>query len=162
MAYTYEPIATNTLTSSTNTITFSSISGNYDDIVVAGQWRDTTNGSSLKIRFNGDTGSNYSYTYLRGNGTSASSNRGSNLTSAYGGEDVTTASSYSSFIMNLNGYSNATTYKTNTVRNNPPGTDTVAIVNLWRSTAVVTSITLYVDNNFAVGTSFTIYGIKAA
>ncbi len=162
MPSTYTPIATTTLGSSTNTITFSSISGSYTDIVVAGLWRDTVSGSALKIRLNSDTGSNYSYTFVRGNGTTASSNRGSNLTSMYGGEDVSTASTFSAFLMNIQNYSNTTNNKTSLVRNNPPGTDTMAIVNLWRSTAAITSVTFFVDNNFAVGTTFTLYGVKSA
>lgn len=162
MSQTYIPLATHTTTSSVNTYTFSNIPGTYTDIVILGAWRDVVNGSSLKIRFNSDTGSNYSYTWMRGNGTAASSSRSSNQTFAYGGEDVTTSATFSAFQMQIQNYSNTTTNKSSLVRNDPAASETRAIINLWRSTSAITSITLFVDNNFGVGTSFTLYGIKAA
>ena len=73
MATTYEKIATNTVSgSSTTSIEFSSISSAYTDltIVLVGTL-PTSNG--VRVHFNSDTGNNYSYTSLRGNGTAASS-----------------------------------------------------------------------------------------
>ena len=86
MALTYDPIATTTISgSSTNTYTFSSIPSTYTDLVLAfANFQGTTN-YSFALRFNGDSGSNYSYTVLEGNGTSASSGTSTSTTGYYNG-----------------------------------------------------------------------------
>jgi len=76
---TYTPIATTTLGSSATSYTFTSIPSTYTDLVIVAQIKgDTT--TYLNLRFNGDTGSNYSRTTLSGNGSTASSERRSNQT----------------------------------------------------------------------------------
>jgi hypothetical protein len=64
-------------------------------------------------------------------------------------------------------YSNATTYKTWLSRNNrasasnAPGTE--ALVGLWRSTSAITELVIgLTGGNFDTGSTFTLYGIKAA
>ena len=157
MATTYEPIATTTLGSAASTITFSTISGSYTDLVVIFRGIETTNDFNL-LRFNGDTGSNYSHTEIYGDGSSAQSGRGSNRTTMYFGRGQTTPNSKILHILN---YSNTTTYKTTLSRNN---SDSVgAFVNLWRSTSAITSIEFSRGGgNYDVGTTVTLYGIKAA
>jgi hypothetical protein len=60
-------------------------------------------------------------------------------------------------------YSNATTYKTALARTSEDGV-AAAYVGLWRSTSAITSITIDKgsSDNFASGSTFTLYGIKAA
>ena len=78
---TYTPIATQTLSANTASVTFSSIPQGYTDLVLivsatpvaAGTW-------NLEMRFNNDTGSNYSRTVLSGDGSTAQSDRQSNQT----------------------------------------------------------------------------------
>ena len=60
-------------------------------------------------------------------------------------------------------YSNTTTYKTALSRSNNANTGTDAIVGLWRSTAAINSIVVLISGNqFATGSTFTLYGIKSA
>jgi hypothetical protein len=64
-------------------------------------------------------------------------------------------------------YSNSTTYKTVLGRSNRASSDTAADVGLWRSTSAITRIDLamggsFPTNNFASGSTFTLYGIAAA
>ena len=59
---TYEPIATQTLASAAATITFSSIAATYTDLRLI--FAKPIGGSSLLLRFNSDTATNYSWTYL--------------------------------------------------------------------------------------------------
>ncbi len=66
MAATYTPIASATLAASTSSITFSSIPATYTDIVVVINDINSTGSFDTNIRFNGDSGSNYSRTGLRG------------------------------------------------------------------------------------------------
>ena len=83
MATTYDKIATTTLGSATNTITFSSIAASWTDlrVVFVGT---TTTATTLTYRFNNDSSSAYSFTYLSGNGTNAQSGSFTNQTEIYG------------------------------------------------------------------------------
>jgi len=167
MPKTYEPIATTTLGSNQATITFSSIPSTYTDLVVVSNF-GTTTASYPYIRFNGDTGSNYSVTTLGGNGSSASSAResgGNKIWLSYDFELPTTLTS--NLIVNIQNYSNSTTNKTVLSRVNNAANGTGAIVGLWRNTAAITSFTLNMMKlgtgyDFTSGSTFTLYGIKAA
>jgi hypothetical protein len=161
MASTYTPIATQTLGSTTQTVTFSSIPSTYTDLVIVANGTATT-AVSVLLRFNGDTASNYSVTYVDGNGTSATSYRDTNYTGGYGGSFYNTTSPTVSTI-NIMNYANSTTYKTALNRTSYPAGFTIASVSLWRNTAAINSVSMTANlNGFATGTTFTLYGIKAA
>jgi hypothetical protein len=164
---TYEAIATNTISgSSTNSVTFSSIPSTYTDLLVVFQGtKISAGGQSLIFNLNGDTGSNYSFTYLGGNGSTASSGRVSNSTYAALGAWVANLSTTGeSDFLHLMNYSNTTTYKTTLARSSAASSATEASVALWRSTAAINSITLTVGSPaaFTAGSTFSLYGIKAA
>lgn len=159
---TYEPIATTTLGSAQSSVTFSSISG-YTDIYVVCDFVLATSAASLGLRFNSDTGNNYSDTMLAGNGSAASSSRQTSNSFIRSGYWETGRSQTNISIMN---YSNANTNKTTISRQFQSGTSTsyvVTNVGLWRNTSAITSITLFGDGgNIASGSTFTLYGIAAA
>jgi hypothetical protein len=165
MPATYEPISTQTLGSAVPTVTFSSIPSTYTDLVLvyeAGNSGDIYDGTFA--RFNGDTGSNYSWTYLLGNGSSAISGRESSVTRT--GAGASGASRGMSTIQLMN-YANTTTYKTILTRRSvvdASGNSMGAEVGLWRSTAAISTVALTVQSgtNFDAGSTFTLYGIKAA
>jgi len=174
MPATYEPIATNTLTSAQSSVTFSSISGSYTDLRIIIQARSTAAGNgreSFRIRYNSDTGSNYSATFILGNGSTASSNRSSSQTYAFAmfQESNSTSTSYGMNTLDIMNYANTTTYKTGLTRTsyNLLGNtedSSAAHVFLWRSTSAITSIEFSTDasGGFRSGSTFTLYGIKAA
>ena len=160
---TYEPIATTTVSTATNTVTFSSISSSYTDLIIVTNVKSTST-ENMSMRFNSDTGSNYSRTVLTGNGSSASSDRQTSATSI--GTDYNGYFDCSNFnqakIIQIMNYSNSTTYKTCLIRSNRAQSGTDAIVGLWRSSSAITSVTLGANSlNFATGSTFTLYGIKA-
>jgi hypothetical protein len=167
MAITYTPIATNTLTSAANSVTFSSISGTYTDLIVVCNSTISNNGGGAYMAFNGDTsGTNYSQTFLYGTGAAAGSTRTTNSVGTsnwvggqIGGMSNTTPSTY---VINVMNYSNTTTYKTILSRSSSLYTE--ASVNLWRNTAAITSIIIGAQGayTFSTGSTFTLYGIKAA
>lgn len=171
MALTYDPIATTTLGSNQATVVFSSISGTYTDLVLVANIKHsfgtTTDVIFEGLQFNSDTGSNYSSTYMFGNGTSAVSTRN---TSRAGISIQGTQSSenyFSTNIIQIQNYSNTTTNKTVLVRasaGSSSNTGAFAGVGLWRSTSAITSITINATSTFTIqsGSSFTLYGIKAA
>ena len=156
---TYTPIATTTLGSNQSSVTFSTISGSYTDLVLVFNGTITTGDDTWGLQFNSDTGSNYSSTALYGDGSSAGSNRTSSQTKANSSYSGT---SNSTTIIQLQNYANSTTYKTGLVRNNGGGFVSARVV-LWRSTSAITSIVASPNTyQFATGSTFTLYGIAAA
>ena len=161
MAITYEPIATTTASGSVSSITFSSISGNYTDLVIIVNGSTAGSDNTLIVRFNSDTGGNYSYVAIDGDGTTTSSYVESNTSEPQAGS-MSTGNTTS--IINIMNYSNTTTYKTYIGRGNVPASRVRGFIGLWRSTSAITSVTIFNNaaSNFTNTTTFTLYGIKAA
>jgi hypothetical protein len=66
-------------------------------------------------------------------------------------------------IFNILDYANTTTYKTVINRANNAATGVDATVSLWRSTAAINSINISSStSSFATGSTFSLFGIKAA
>ena len=66
-------------------------------------------------------------------------------------------------IVQIQNYSNTTTYKTGLVRANRAGGGVDAMAGLWRSTAAINSIVITHDTaQFAAGSTFSLYGVQAA
>ena len=162
---TYKPIATNTLGSAAATVTFSSIAGTYTDLVLICNIAQAAGNNSLRIRYNSDTGTNYSRTYLLGNGSTASSGRTSSDVSGYISETTGSTTLELAVVAHIMNYSNTTTYKTHISRSNRASSSVDALVGLWQSTSAITRIDLamggsFPANNFATGSTFTLYGIE--
>jgi len=165
MTATYEKIATTTLGSAASSITFSSISSAYTDLVVVVQGTYSTSDSLITLRYNNDTGTNYSSTTMYGNGTSALSYRDTTASAIQVGwyPHPGGAAVVSNTTIHILNYSNATTYKTNLCRADTSNVQGAAArVGLWRSTAAINRIDLIMSTgNLQTGTTATIYGIKA-
>jgi hypothetical protein len=160
MTETYEPISTQTVSgTSTSTITFSDIPQTYTDLILVSALSQSAD-VSAPLRFNSDTGSNYSSTRLRGTGSAADSQRSSNGTGIefwFG-----TLSGFGNVIWQIQNYSNTTTYKTAISRNNNTQDWMGASVGLWRSTSAITTVTFTVSSGYIIaGSTFSLYGIKA-
>ena len=164
MTATYEKIATNTVSgSSTTAVTFSSIPSTYTDLVMVFNGGEAVN-AGITIRFNSDTGTNYSQTRIYGNGTSAASARRTSTATVYLDDGVAfnTDAGSSNGIMQIQNYSNTTTYKTWLQRAGWAGNGTMAGVGLWRSTSAISTLSFHMSSSYIVaGSTFTIYGIKA-
>lgn len=169
MTATYDCIATTTLGSDTASVTFSSISGSFTDLVLVVRTSTSTNANrALQMTFNNDTGTNYSVTRLYGDGTTASSDRFTNqafidagFMPGSNGTDKGTA------IIQIMNYSNTTTNKTVLDRWESEASAsgsryTAGLVGLWRSTSAINEIDLLMTTgNLTSGSTFTLYGIKA-
>ncbi len=165
MTSTEVAIATTTLSSSTSVFTLSSISSTYTDLrLVLTNIRTTPGNGTIVMRFNGDTGSNYSRTNINGDGSSATSAQFSSVTwiHTHGGNTSTTIPTM--LTLDLFSYASTTVNKTCLLTasfdQNGSGSTTNS-VGLWRSTAAVTSISFQLNtgDSFATGTRATIYGI---
>jgi hypothetical protein len=152
----------------TPSITFTSINQGYTDLFIEANIQQVVNGEDVAIQFNSDTGSNYSRTYLCGDGSNAHSGRSSNATYMVLDHHATppTADSFSVNLINVQNYSNTTTNKTVIARANSLSSfaGTAAVTGLWRSTAAITSVTIFCTNgsNIKAGSTFSLYGIVAA
>lgn len=161
MSSTYEKIATSTLSSAVSSVTFSSIPATYTDLVLVVNYTLNSGGTggSVRLQFNSDTGTNYSSTFIYGSGSSAVSSRASNQTSIDAG--YMSSNSWANSITSIQNYSNTTTYKSTLSRSNVSNGEVTAYVNLWRNTAAINTILVFASTNYASGSTFTLYGIKA-
>ena len=169
MPATYEKIATTTLGSANSSITFSSISSAYTDLRIVLTYTTSISGEDARVRFNSDTGTNYSITRLRGNGTSATSSRVRNQSSLILCDNVDIGSSTTiPQLLTIDIFSYAgSTYKTLLSENSSDynGSGTVTrTVGLWRSTSAISTILIgtLTAATFNTGTTATLYGILKA
>jgi hypothetical protein len=162
---TYEPIATTTVSgTSTNSVSFTSIASTYTDLVLVVNSSRTTSGvGNIYLRFNNDSGSNYSATRVYGDGSAASSFRQTSTIWAIGGNQTDTMTTT---IFNVMNYANTTTYKTMMSRyaSTGSGDSTSAGVALWASTSAINRVDclLTASTYFSSGSTLTLYGIAAA
>ena len=149
----------------TSSITFSSIPGTYAHL----QLRGTVNVTSdvdIALRFNSDSGSNYSEHYLYGNGTSAVAGGGSSLTKVstfYAYDSSTDTVAMAPGVFDILDYANTNKYKT--IRGLTGPADKNLFVfrsSLWMSTSAITSITLTTTGTIRQNSSIALYGIKGA
>jgi len=161
MAATYTPIASITLGATASSVTFSSIPSTYTDLVLVASTTNTSAAGNNLMRLNSDTGSNYSRTRLTGNGTSATTGRGTSETTLYFG-DTGNPSNFSTTIYHLMNYANTTTNKTILARSGAGDVQVHLVTGLWRNTAAINTILLYPEsNNYSSGSTFNLYGILA-
>jgi hypothetical protein len=159
---TYDKIEAKTLGSAQASVSFTSIPSTYTDLVLIVEGIATSGGTSaLALQFNGDTSSAYSGTRLSGNGSTASSDRYP-ATTVMGGGLITSSVRFNN-IINIQNYSNTTTYKTALFRANVSDALVRTSVNMWINTSAINRADLLaVGTTFATGSTFTLYGIKAA
>jgi hypothetical protein len=151
---TYTQIASTTLGSTASSVTLSSIPSTYTDLVLVVDSTITDGSVDIYVRVNGDSSTNYSRTYVYGDGTSTVSGRNTTI------DRIGSGSKPIHHFMN---YANTTTYKTVLGRYGTAGSLTLAQVALWRSTAAITSITMLLPSStFTAGSTFNLYGITAA
>ena len=158
---TYTLIDSTTLTSSASSVTFSSITQDYRDLVlVCGDIRSST-GGTFQFQLNGDTGSNYYWIYMSGNGTSTSSVAAgpqSRIVLSGGGMDNTGPLMSIAQIMD---YSATDKHTSCLIRSgNNTNYAVSAYAGRWANTSAVTSITIF-GGSFNSGSTFYLYGIAS-
>ena len=119
-------------------------------------------------RFNGDTGTNYSYATLDGDGVNTTTSNGINSNGFFGMARVQMSSGIIYLdILDIFQYKNTGLFKTLLEQaagaHSAAGGLTTQEVGLWRSTAAINSISITTSNgSFLSGTTATLYGIQAA
>ena len=157
---TYLALATTTLSSSASSVTFSSISGSYRDLVLVANGTTAASNGYVVLQFNGDTGSNYSNVFMTGFGSSTTESIAS--TDAYI-KRALMGNNQSNIIWQLLDYGATDKHKTVLSRSGSNGsTNVAAAFGRWANTAAVTSIAISSEfSTFSSGSTFSLYGIEA-
>jgi len=161
----FESIATYAVTSgTTSTITFSSIPSTFQHLQIRGYVITTSSGASPRIRFNSDSGSNYSQHQIYGDGGGAASTGSGSQTFASIAITNGATTSPTVDVVDILDYSNSN--KNTTVRSlggyDANGSGYVTFrSDGWFNTAVVTTIELTLTaGSFDTNTRFALYGIR--
>jgi hypothetical protein len=160
---TYTALATVTLGTTASSITFSSIPATYRDLVVVLNGT-VTNNTDLRVRYNGDTGSNYSKVHMWGQNSSGQSDSSTgdnhlNLRDVPGSARLFTR-------VQIMDYSATDKHKTALALNTyDPSSFTYNLftgAGRWANTSAITSILVFLGTgNFNSGTTLSLYGITA-
>lgn len=167
MPATYDSIASQTLSTNTNSITFSNIPQTYTDLILVGYCRSADVAFNCDYSINNDVSGNYSFTRVEGTGSGGSGGANSGRTTNYGGVrfGYIPASSGGWAMVNSSifSYTNSSFFKPIYTRVQVPSQYVQFFASNWRSTSAVTSIKINLDaaRNFATGSSFSLYGIRA-
>jgi hypothetical protein len=170
----YQSIQTVTVGSGgQSSVTFSSIPSTYKHLQIRGMVksaRTDDDGATYRIQFNSDSGANYTYHRLKGDGSSVVSDGLGGMNYSYfysmaASSGSVNSSTFGVSVFDILDYSNTSKNKTIRVLCGYDGNGN-GIISLgssaWFSTSAVTSISLTIDGgtNFTQYSSFALYGIK--
>lgn len=169
---TYVAIATTTIGSGgAADITFTSIPSSYTDLIIKLSARGSysVQAYSMSMRFNSDTGNNYTTKALYGSGTTSGSETSSSISyiPVLINGNSSTASSFGSaeiYIPNYTKSKQKSSYTSAFSETNATGAYLYTTSNVWTGTSAITSITLnalssYVFNQYSTAT---LYGIASS
>jgi hypothetical protein len=164
-AGTYELIESNILGTAVSSVVFSSLAtyaSTYKHLQVRIVTKSASTNNNTLLRLNGDTATNYNWHLLSGDGSSVASYNGANADFIYAAPLTPTTGFGASVVDILDAYS---TTKNKTVRALGGVSEGIYLQSslysgAWRSTSAITSVTLSSGVNFAVGSRFSIYGIR--
>lgn len=158
----YESISTVTVGSGgSTTISFTSIPSTYKHLQIRAMTNGTTSFNPT-ITFNGDSGSNYAWHYMDGNGSSATSGAGSSQAYMISGGASSTANVFAGHIMDILDYGNVNKYKTMRILSGADknGSGNIDLLSgLWMSTSAISSLTI-AGGTFNQYSTFALYGVK--
>ena len=164
----YESIATIIPSGSTNTVSFTSIPSTYKHLQLRLLQKDNYASplNASNVRFNSDSGANYAYHRLIGDGSSVSADGGASQTGMsldlYASNNN---SSYGVAIIDILDYANTNKYKTarSLCGYDANGNGRIQLNSgLWMSTSAITSISFAVGGSIVwnANSSFALYGVK--
>jgi hypothetical protein len=168
----YDSLATITIPSGgLSSVTFAGIPSGYKHLQIRVFTRSTTTTfvqSALTFRANGDTGTNYSFHQVGGDGSSTFASGTANTSSITTVTSATANGSTSTFgagIIDVLDYADINKFKTIRCLSGLDLNGTPSTISLrsgaWRNTSAITSITLTEsNNNIAEFSSIALYGVK--
>lgn len=159
----YFPIASYTVPSGgVSSITFGGLPQTFTHLQIRGMYAQSVS-NYTGIRFNGDTGNNYTIHVLQGNGSAASAAAYTSRSDTAIGDSSST--SFGSFITDILDYANLTKYKTQRTLYGVDSNGGGAILftsGLWQSTTAINSITFTATSgaSFSQYSNISIYGVN--
>lgn len=159
---TYVPLASIELTSTDSEIIFSSIPATYRDLVLIANYTETTPTSgNIEMRFNSDTGSNYSQVFMAGRANNDTESSAGTFTHHF--LNMTSRpSGFSTALLQIMDYSAIDKHTTTLGRINLGAADVAAYAYRYAVTTAINTISIKQSaNSFAIGSSFSLYGIEA-
>lgn len=158
MTATYDLIYSNVLDTNQTSITISSLGSSYRDLVLVIDGQGGNGDFYPRLRFNSDTGNNYSWVNGQGNGTNAESFNGS----PENGQQIANGVFFSTtsrtmIICNIMDYSATDKSKTILSRANRANQATEMVAGRWNNNSAITSIQLYSGNGNSIAAATTIY-----
>jgi hypothetical protein len=158
------PIYTTTLASNATTIDIDLTAyQGYTNLKIVSSMK-LLGADGIRMRFGNaslDTGSNYSFSYAYGTGSSIGSFSGANNTSASVGDGM--SDSFGVYNWHIMNYSSTVSKKMILGKSGTPTRDAQIHNNLWNSTSPIKLIQLYTEGSgFAAGTTISVYGIGTA
>jgi len=146
-------------------VSFTSIPSNFHHLQIRHSALTSVADRYFKIQFNSDTGTNYSWHYVRGNGTATSASAGATQNFAICGLTPNSTIYPGVGVTDIVDYNDTNKYKT--IRSLVGGglNTTAGYAGLysgnWQSTSAISSITITpLTGNFSQNSSFALYGIK--
>lgn len=156
---TYTPLANITLGSAASSVTFSSITAGYRDLILIATFSQTAS-SRINHIFNGETSAtNYSYVDMYGDGTTASSSTASGNNKYI---DPSASALSTQVTIHIMDAFTIGKQKTSLIRFDRVGLGTSARATRWANTAAITSYALNSNTStFTAGSTFALYGVAA-
>ena len=166
MPTTYDAIATTTLTSNQGTITFTSISQSYTDLVLVFSGKLASSSATAKCRINNDSSGSYYQMNAAGDGTLTAGGAQNALDGFRLGEArAGLIATQQTMIMQFPNYSSGVMKKMCHWRNSSPGSggEVGFYVGSYNSNTAITRLDLVEPvRTWATGTTVTLYGILKA
>lgn len=154
---TWIALATTTLASATNTVTFSSIPATYRDLVLVIEG-ETAASTRPSLRLNGDTGSNYSSVIMATDTPPYSTTATGTLLDPMPGYAITGKFMQ---LWNIMDAGASDKHKTILARTNIAASNAVQAAGRYASNTAITSVTALTNDgdNYSIGTVMSLYGI---
>jgi hypothetical protein len=164
---TYTPIASVTLSDTASQVVFSGLPQTFRDLIVVASASGTVNDQGMRLRFNGDSGSNYSTVAMGGWSNTAFSFQTTTTHALFYSIQigVNTNGIHTPVIGQIMDYSATDKHKTLLTRANGQNnstTETTALATRWANTSAINSMSFTLSSgSFASGSTFTVFGVIA-
>lgn len=163
---TYTPLANLTLSANAASVTFSSISQAYRDLVLVCNYASATTTTSLSAVLNSNTGSVYSYVTANANGSTASSYSGSSTSMQLGWDaSADSTTNATNTVVQFLDYSVTDKHKPILFRSNRGGASSggtdIGAFRFATTTAITSIQLLFGSPNLKAGSTFALYGIAS-
>lgn len=162
----YELLSTTLVGSTTSSVTFSSISAGYKHLQIRWTGRDASTSGDSYIRFNSDSGNNYSAHRLAGGGSTVTSNAVVPASTIYVGAMANTndpSSAFAAGIIDITNYANTSTNKTVRALTGVSATNKYIMLRsgAWYNTNAISSVEFISGGTgWVSGTRISLYGIR--